>query len=546
MAAALALLALPGGTALAATAVSQATIQVSSLSAAATDVSYTVSFASPSALTSGTSTITVAAPAGTTLPASGSACYGVADDVGLSGCGAVTVTGTTAVITLPADVSVAAGDPVTVTVSAVGNAATAGSKTLKVSTSSDPTQVSLSYTLAAKRAVTNAALHVSSSSAGASLVTYAVTFASPDRITHGSVATVTFPAGTVLPSGGCGIVNWTDDTNGSGGCADYSATGTTATIVNMLTNPGDVVTLTFAGVTSPASTGSHNVTLSTTADPKPVTLGYTLVAKRAVTNPFLQLSKYTAGTANTTWSIGFTAPDRLIGNGNGGSSSTVKLVAPTGTVFPSGGCSDYTIINAGPAASQGPLSGCSAVTVTGRTVSVVVPFDTNPDNTIFLVINGVKNPASMTTVSVSTSSDPKAISLPLTGPTAMTATDQLSSTSAGATKVLYAETFASTGRLTSGASTLTLTSAGATFPLCAATGQYLLIDDTTGADEGLCPVSGSSPGPSVTLGISGITTDSGDEITILAYGVANAATSGGKTLAVTTAPGAGARPCRSR
>ena len=208
--------------------------------------------------------------------------------------------------------------------------------------------------------MTSAALHVSSSSASASLVTYAVTFASPDRITHGSVATVTFPAGTVLPSGGCGVVDWTDDTNGSGGCADYSATGTTATIVNMLTNPGDVVTLTFAGVTSPAGTGSHNVTLSTTADPKPVTLSYTLVAKRAVTNPFLQLSSYTAGTASTTWSIGFTAPDRLIGNGNGGSSSTVTLVAPTGTVFPSGGCSDYTIIDAGPAASQGPLSGCSA------------------------------------------------------------------------------------------------------------------------------------------------------------------------------------------
>ena len=59
-------------------------------------------------------------------------------------------------------------------------------------------------------------------------------------------------------------------------------------------------------------------------------------------------------------------------------------------------------------------------------------------------------------------------------------------------------------------------------------------------------MTGSSPGPSITLGISGITTNSGDEITILAYGVANAATSGGKTLAVTTAPAPGARPCRSR
>ncbi len=71
----------------------------------------------------------------------------------------------------------------------------------------------------------------------------------------------------MLPAGGCGVVDWTDDTNGSSGCATYSATGTTATIINLLTNPGDMITLTFAGVTSPAATGSHNVTLSTTPTP---------------------------------------------------------------------------------------------------------------------------------------------------------------------------------------------------------------------------------------------------------------------------------------
>jgi hypothetical protein len=541
VATALAVLALPGGVALAATAVSHATIGVSSLSASATDVSYTVSFASPSALTGGTSTITLAAPAGTTLPAPGSSCYTVADDASLaSACGVTTVTGTSATITLPASVSVAAGDPVTVTVPTAGNPATAGSKTLKVATSADPTQVSLHYTLVAKRAVTSAALHVSSSSASASLVTYGITFASPDRLTDGSATTVTFPTGTVLPAGGCQVVDWTDGTNGTSLCAHYSATGTTATITNMLTNPGDVITLTFAGVTSPAGTGSHNVTLSTTADPKPVTLSYSLVAKRAVTNPFLQLSSYTAGAASTTWSIGFTAPDRLIETGNGTSSSTVILHAPSGTVFPSG-CGSYTIIDAGPAASQGLPQDCSGVTVTGGgdSAAITVPWDTNPGNTIFVVVKGVTNPAAMTTVSVSTSADPKTISLPLTGPTAMTATDQLSSTSAAAAKALYAGTFVTTGPLTSNTSTMTLTSAGATFPLCGFTGQYLLIDDTTGVDESICPVPGSSPGPSITLAVDGISTKAGDEISILAYGVASAATSGGKTLAVTTAPGAG-------
>jgi hypothetical protein len=156
----------------------------------------------------------------------------------------------------------------------------------------------------------------------------------------------------------------------------------------------------------------------------------------------------------------------------------------------------------------------------------------------------------MSTLAVSTSADPKALNLPLTGPTAMSATDGLSSTAASATaglsstaasatRVQYAETFASTGALTNDVSALTLDSAGATFPLCSASGQYVIIDDTTGAEAGVCPVSGSSPGPSITLSYSGTTTTAGDEITVLAYGVANATSSGAGTFAVTTAPAAG-------
>jgi hypothetical protein len=331
----------------------------------------------------------------------------------------------------------------------------------------------------------------------------------------------------------------TDDTDGSGGCVDYSASGTTATVTPVLTNPGDVSTITFAGVTSPSTAGTKSVTLSTTADPKPVTLSYTLVAKRAVTNEFLQLSSYTAGASNVTWSVGFTAPDRLINSGTSASSSTVIIKAPKGTVFPSAGCSVYYFIDASPGASQGPENNCAAASVTGTTVSIAAEFDTNPGDTIFVLIKGVKNPTAMSTVSVSTSADPKAVSLPLTGPIAMTANGQLSSTSAGATKVAYTATFATTGPLTNNASTLTLDSAGATLPLCSATGQYVFIDDTTGSEAGLCPVSGSSAGPSMTLSYNGTTTTAGDEVTIIADGVANATTSGSKTLSVTTAPGAG-------
>jgi hypothetical protein len=541
---ALALLSLPAGTALAASKVSLATLQVSSLSASATDVSYTVNFATPSALTSGASTITLTAPAGTVLPAAGSVCYGVYDDpgggaFGTSGCGSVTVTGTKAVITVP--LNIAAGDSVSVLVPGISNPTSAGAKAVKVATSADTTAVSMPYTLAAKRSVTNAALHVSSTSAGASGATYAVTFRSPDRLTRTSQVTLKFPAGTVLPSaGGCSVVDWTDDTTGTGGCVGYTASGTTATVTSILTNPGDVNTITIAGVTSASTTGTKDVSLSTTADPKTVTLTYSLKAKESVANPFLQLSSYTASASDTTWAVGFVSPDRLINSGSSStSSSTVTIKAPAGTKLPAAGCGSYTFIDASPAASQGPDNGCVTATVSGRMVSIAVPFNTNADNTIFVVIKGVKNPATMSTVSVSTSADPKAVSLPLTRPTTMTANGQLSSTSAAATAVAYTATFATTGPLTNDASTLTLSSAGAIFPLCSASGQYLFIDDTTGAVAPLCPASGSSPGSSITLSFTGTTTQAGDEVTIIADGVANATTSGGKTLSVTTAPAAG-------
>jgi hypothetical protein len=543
--AALALLALPAGAALAATEVGNATLQVSSLSASATDASYTVNFATPSAMTSGTSTITITAPAGTVLPAPSGTCYKVYDDpggaaFGTSGCGTVTLTGTTAVITVP--LNIAAGDPVSVIVPGVTNPASTGSKTLTVSTNAATKAASLHFTLVAKRAVTHAALHVSSASASATGVTYSVTFTSPDRLASGSQVTVKFPTGTVMSPGGCSVVTWIDDTNGSGtSCADYSATGTTATItfINLPPpNPGDTITVTFGGMGNATAKGSHNVTLSTTSDPKAVTLSYSLVAKRAVTNKFLQLSSYTARASNVTWSVGFTAPDRLIDTGNGVSSSTVIIKAPAGTVFPSGSCA-YTFIDTAQAGGNGPED-CPNATVTGTTVSITGGFDTNPGNTLFIVINGVKNPSAMSAISVSTSADPKTVSLPLTGPTAMSATDQLSSTSASATQVAYTETFASTGALTSGTSTLTLTSAGATFPLCSFSGEYIVVDDTTGAEKAPCPVNGSSPGPSITLADNGLTTSAGDEITVLAQGVSNAATSGGKTFSVTTSSAGGA------
>jgi hypothetical protein len=526
-----------GAATVAAAGVTGASLQVSSLSASASQVSYSVTFRTPAALTSGKSTITIIAPSGTRL-SQGDGCYTVSDDTtGPPGCGLTTIAGTRAVVTVQS--TIAAGDPVTVIMADSTNPPSAGAKTLTVATSADKAPVSLRYTLTAERAVTGAAVHVSSRSAGASGTAYSVSFVSPDRLTRSSVVKVTFPAGTGMPVSGCSQTTWTDGTDGSSGCVTDSVRGTSASVSGLQANPGDVSTIFFYNVTSPPGTGKHTVTLSTTADPRPVTLAYSLVAKTAVTHPFLQLSSYKAKAAGVRWTIGFVAPDRLVNSGSDFSTTTLKIRAPAGTVFPASGCGSESFIDAGPAASQGAEDSCLYSSVSGTTLTVAAAFDTNPGNTIFLVINNVQNPSSMSSLQVSTGADPAPVTVPLGHATSMPASDQVSSTSAKATEVTYAETFASTGPLTAGTSTLTVSASGATLPACGLRGEYLEIDDTTGTQAAMaCGPNGGTAGHTMTL-TDALDTRAGDEISVLAYGVSNPSASGSTSFGLVTKPGAG-------
>jgi hypothetical protein len=520
-----------------ASAVGKATIQVSSLSTYASIVNYTVDFASTHALVANSSTITLTAPSGTVMP---SGCYIVSDDItpGFS-CGTGIVTGTTAVINVP--IPVAAGDPVSVTAKGVVNPPTSGNKTFAVSTSSDTRAVDLHYKLTSEKSVGSASLRVSALSASASGVTYSFNFKSPGRLSGGeSTIALAFPAGTVLPAGGCETYIMINESSGDeNGCTEASTDGTTATVVAaMTTNAGNAISIIVNGVTNPATIGATQINLSTASDPETVHLHYTIAHPKSVTNPFLQLSSYASSATNAKWRVGFVVPDRLTWSQVAATSSTIDLTAPAGTVFPAGGCSVYTVIDAGPPAAQGPESGCVAATVSGGGTSVAISpgFDTNPGNTIFVIIAGVTNPTTMSSLSISTSTDPAAVTVPLSGPTAMSDTVQLSSTSASATEVLYTGTWASTGPLTANASTLTLSSPGATLPLCSGSAQYLIVDDITGAELGSCPVAGSVPGATITIE-SPFTTSTGDELSVLVTGVTNSSSSGGSTFSLTSPAG---------
>jgi hypothetical protein len=528
----------------AASAVTKASLQVSSSSAGATNVVYSVSFMATDPLTSGSSTITLTAAGNTRFPTT---CATVTDDATeSSGCGSssVTVTGSTSRIVITSPVTAAAGDMVSVQVGGITNPSSAGSDSLKVATSSDRTAVALPYTLAAKTAVSSPTLELSSLSASATQVAYSLTFKSPGRLaasstpSHVSTVTLTAPSGTKFPAPGAGY-DCFDATSQAvnlcnGGLAQVSASGSSVTIPVSPVNPGDVVSLVFGGISNPATAGHTTLTLSTSSDPQPVSLAYTLVAKKPVIHPFLRLSSYKHSATGVTWSVGFTAPDRL-----SNSVSTITLKAPSGTTFPEpSGCdTGYTFID--PAA--GVDTDCVKVQLSDdkATATVTMGVTTSPGDVMSLVISGVTNPGSGK-LEVSTSSDPRAVSLPLSAATTAAAAAHLDSTSASAAQVQYATTFVLTGALTT-TSTIRLGGPAHTvFPTgnCLS-GYYVVYDLSTGADAADCYTGPAGASVSFT---GNVPAKAGDELAVIANSVTSTPAAGGHTLAVTTSTGGSATP----
>ena len=187
-------------------AVSDASLQVSSLSAGATHVTYSVTFRAVHALTEGSSTITLLLPSHATVitPSCGNFADLVIDDPQLRAGVLREPHGDSRRATITSPSATSPGDMVTVLLYDVINPATAGLKTVILRTSSDPAPMPLRFVLAPTTAVSDTSLDLSSTSAGASRVTYSVTFKSPDRFisTDNQRPTITLvaPAGTLFPT----------------------------------------------------------------------------------------------------------------------------------------------------------------------------------------------------------------------------------------------------------------------------------------------------------------------------------------------------------
>ena len=442
-------LAVPLAGVAAASTVGGAALTVTSTSAEATQVTYTVTFTATSGLTNGSDTITLTAPTGTVFAAGGNSCgdqkYGVSVNGGaFMYCGASeTGDGTNSVtITAPSlNPAASAGQTVVVQANSVSNTATVGSAQLSVSTSKDTTPVDVPLTITAKTSLTGVNIAPESTSASATQVAYSASATLTNGLTGStssgrySTFTLSAPAGTVFPdnSNSCGG-HYSVSLNGGNPvfCGTDMISGAGTNVVTFDTPvsavAGDKVLVTVYGVANSSTAGSQSLTLSTSSDPAAVTQSVAYTPITSVSALSASAASTSPG-ATTTYTIGFTSTNTMNATSND-NSSTVTVHAPAGTTLPSSGScgGDYSMSVNGAASVS-----CGTVIVSGGGTNVVT-FESSVNvaagDHVVIVIASVINPSSTSpqTLTTVTSSDPGTASATLFDVTAPTTSVTTSAT----------------------------------------------------------------------------------------------------------------------
>ncbi|MGD0749659.1 MAG: fibronectin type III domain-containing protein, partial [Acidimicrobiales bacterium] len=557
-------------------------LTLSSTSVGATGVTYGIDLQGQ-AITAGSTTFTITAPAGTTFPTYSSNCYAVVfEDVTTSTsdtCLAAipTTSGGGTTLTFTAPISIPATDHAQLQILDVTNSGPAASDSLTVSNGS--ASVQLGYTLTPSTSVANAAISASSTSDGASDVVYTTTFTATNGLTadgggHAfSTITLTFPSTYTAPTytSNCNqvvIYDLTTSTSETCTNASPSTSGQSVTYgVPIAINPGDQVKVVWSGITNPASsTGPQTFTLATSADPTPVDLSVDLTSPTSVTSPFLSAGSTSDSATDVLYAANFHSVNELVGG-----YSTVTLTLPAGYTPPTynSNCNEVTILDITTAASENCLS--SAPTVSGQSITFQVPpsVTINPGDNVSVAWYGLANPTSGTgsqTFQLSTSADPASVNLPvsLTSETGVSALTMTPSTStAGASNVTYTSTFTAQNQLVPNADASVNSTISVTFP--AGTGlsftsncNGVVIDDLTTSTTQTC----TSSTPTLSNGNLTVTylvpiqVNAGDHVQLTINGVTNPSTtsctgsqsaslvttsdplSESATYAITSAPGA--------
>ncbi|MCL4434885.1 MAG: IPT/TIG domain-containing protein [Actinobacteria bacterium] len=484
-----------------ASAVSTPVVSLTSSSAGASEITYTITFAVSSSglLAAGTGTVALVGPSGTRWPALSSN-YTVSDEqTGGSGPASqvgIGDNGRVADITVP--IGIRSTDTVNVKVTGVSNPAAPGSSyTIGVQTSSDPQLVqSKPYTITTPGQVSSPTVSLSAYGADATGVAYTFNFTlSASGALAGESGTITLKApqgtqwGTSCGSSGSGSgsdYSISDKTNPAEGglpvACNIAGSSATLTVPNTL-HSGDNVMIIATGVTNPPAGSQDVILVSTSSDGGKVSTNpYSIGPFSAVSGLSASPSTSSAGAHDVTYTVNFSTAsgEELVAN-----QGTVSLSFP-GSWWPSRTATNAVIIadtTTGATNSQavtsnatGPQDGESGG------MMLTVPFTIPGGNSVKVTVNGMVNPPSSGTVdfSVATSSQQAWASVPvsITAPSAVTGVST-SATSFNGTPVTNVNfTTSATGELMPGFSTITLVATGPLPDLSLLGSATLCVTDT--------------------------------------------------------------------
>lgn len=520
-------------------------LALSSYSVDASDITYSLSFVATDGLTKNSSIITLTAAPGTLFPRSACNAYSIDDDTlgDLNACSQASYVSSAKSklqneVHIQAGVNVSAGDTVTVIVNGVRNPSKTGKTDLVISTSSDPSPVSVPVTFVSESGV-SAATWTSQPQTSSKLTTQLISFVSTDGLTaHSSVISAIAPV--AYPAGGCGVYSIVDDTTlNIDGCASVTLTDSNQEILAMPSfrvNPGDEVTIVAHSVGVDTAKGSQPAySVATTSDPKieGPSKGSSGSKAGSIAPPHLSVSSTDAGASNVTYALSFGLPAAVTAN-----KQSIGISAPSGTVFPKTGCAQYIISDPEQGTSQGCVTG---ITKGSNTVNLKIPLTIVKGEVVTVLIPSVTNSAhsGKSYVTLSDSGAPGGwtdgvqkhaglngqLSLDLIPPTTVLGLTGAVATShsSGATEVSYSLSLAVDHALTSGEGMIDLSVPAAfTLPGTKCAQGFGVADDTLGLYNDCPIVSAQTTKGRTTVALkTPFLITAGDEVTVTVSGVGN-------------------------
>jgi hypothetical protein len=457
----------------------------------------------------------------------------------------------TATFTISSGQVVNPGDALHVWVGGITNPPTVSPlPTISVSTSSDPRPVqSGALAIAAAKSVSGVSItNIGGVSGTGSTTSYSVQFTTSSTgglaSTVGSTITVTFPTGfntspPISCFSGCDVIT---DVNSGEVVGNLSGSGTkvTGTVIvgfgqQPSINAGDTLRLTMVGVVnSTTASAADTVSVMTSSDDASAVKSnsFSVIASHPAGTPTLAISPTAAAGALAGYAATFALSSTGGLSGSNGSSVTVNLPTSATVTFPSASLFNQTT-------GRVISSGSQSISGTSVTIPLAAGAVANPGDVIAATVDGVANPATAGSysVTVQTSSDTKS---PASNAVAVVAQKSVSAvtvkntgpTSAAGARTGYAVSFttSSTGSLSAQVGSTVTVAFPTGFEVFASSSS--LIDTTTGQVVGAFSSAGSSAEAFLD---PGVVVQGGDTLTGYIEGVTNStSTSTTDTVSIST------------